>query len=329
MEPTTACNARCHFCPVSIRDDSFEIHHLDDEVFDRVKKELSELPPDMEGYIQMVGLGEPTISKNFARNLRVLREVAPKNFEFRMNTNGTTLHSEKIAEALVQYIDTMTVSINGYDEESYLLMNGIPEFEKTLSNLKSFLRFKNHNGFRKPQTRVQIMNNKHYESEKYLSFKKDLRDLMLKPDRFHLRPLMTLATVEDQIDEIMSDADRIREETIDHSKTPCFQMRYNAYVCADGDVYPCCIVGNLDGEQNRRDTGLLIGNINESTLKEIWSGEKRKDLLRRDLSADRPEFCRNCSALSMYDVRHWRDLQKVAMGHRRPPESERIDYPEA
>ena len=77
-----------------------------------------------------------------------------------------------------------------------------------------------------------------------------------------------------------------------HSKMrtkPCYSWSFNAcLIDTEGDVYPCC----MDYK-----TQLSLGNVMNSTIREIWNGEKRKrfiaNIVKNDFAAiGKP--CINC-----------------------------------
>jgi hypothetical protein len=49
---------------------------------------------------------------------------------------------------------------------------------------------------------------------------------------------------------------------------------------ADGNVVPCTQISNNE---------LVMGNINENTLEEIWNGKKYKDLRKMHISGNFPK----------------------------------------
>ncbi len=66
----------------------------------------------------------------------------------------------------------------------------------------------------------------------------------------------------------------------------CTQPFYAMYVRSTGDVVPCCVdVGNL-----------IIGNVADEGLYEIWNGEKLRELRRQHLARKRWEnsICGKC-----------------------------------
>jgi radical SAM protein with 4Fe4S-binding SPASM domain len=67
----------------------------------------------------------------------------------------------------------------------------------------------------------------------------------------------------------------------------CSQLATYVKVDLDGTVYPCC----------RCPDELKMGNVNESSLAEIWNGPRYRALRGRMQSGDLPECCRDCSVL--------------------------------
>jgi radical SAM protein with 4Fe4S-binding SPASM domain len=312
LEPTNACNARCVFCPVSKRGDNFEATHLDGTILDILLDEFKTWPATINGYVQMVGLGEPTVARNFAANLARLRRVVPRRYRIALNTNGTTLHSDKVTSAIIGTVDTLTISINGHDEESYKMLNGIPGFEETLQKVESFLEKKNAKGFDIPATRVQIMNTVYENPDALKRFNDRIKPRLGHRDFIHRQGLQTLAGVEEPIAALMTEEDKEREAAIKESAIPCLQVWYNAFITAEGDVYPCCIAGNVDGREERKKTGLCLGNLRDATLAELWNGDAHRELMRRHLDNEKPDFCKKCAIVTLYDETHWRTVKNHA-----------------
>jgi radical SAM protein with 4Fe4S-binding SPASM domain len=66
----------------------------------------------------------------------------------------------------------------------------------------------------------------------------------------------------------------------------CPQSVYRFKVDADGNAYPCCV-----GVNDR----LLLGNIYQQSLDEIWNGPSQQDLRRAMLTEDVPQVCEQCN----------------------------------
>jgi radical SAM protein with 4Fe4S-binding SPASM domain len=73
-------------------------------------------------------------------------------------------------------------------------------------------------------------------------------------------------------------------------KKACAYPFYNLVIKANGDVVPCCVAW----EQS-----LVVGNINNEKLIDIWNGEKLEAIQRLHLEGRRSELaaCANCNTL--------------------------------
>ena len=69
-------------------------------------------------------------------------------------------------------------------------------------------------------------------------------------------------------------------------KSPCFEMYRRIHVLADGAV-GVCSCRDIDAEIN-------VGDLNKSTLKEIWNGKKLKEYRNNWKNGNLPSICKNC-----------------------------------
>jgi len=68
------------------------------------------------------------------------------------------------------------------------------------------------------------------------------------------------------------------------SKSFCILPWIHLYVGPNGNTYPCCIV---DWREN-------IGNVKDSTLKEIWNNNSMKGIRKEMIEGTQPNLCRKC-----------------------------------
>ena len=59
-----------------------------------------------------------------------------------------------------------------------------------------------------------------------------------------------------------------------------------AYVAANGDVVPCCIIADSDTAK--------MGNVFERDFGEIWNSPAYREFRKRIRNHDLPGYCRNC-----------------------------------
>ena len=87
-----------------------------------------------------------------------------------------------------------------------------------------------------------------------------------------------------------------RKEEISNIDDFCINILTSVSIQSDGDVTVCCFDWGKE---------LVIGNVYEQSLREIWNGERRKELVRRWLTGDLPEKCKYCKYRSP-QLLHWR-----------------------
>jgi radical SAM protein with 4Fe4S-binding SPASM domain len=70
----------------------------------------------------------------------------------------------------------------------------------------------------------------------------------------------------------------------------CAYPFYNLVVKSNGDVVPCCVAW---------EKSLVVGNVNDQTLAEIWAGEPLANIHRLHLAGRRKELaaCHNCDTI--------------------------------
>ena len=67
----------------------------------------------------------------------------------------------------------------------------------------------------------------------------------------------------------------------------CSMASHHLKISPDGTVFPCC----------RAPKQLMMGNVNEESIEEIWNGENYRAFRRQMFSGNYPEPCANCDVL--------------------------------
>ncbi len=67
----------------------------------------------------------------------------------------------------------------------------------------------------------------------------------------------------------------------------CPMAAYYMKVSPDGRVYPCCVAPDE----------LVMGSVHDSSIEEIWNGEKFRNFRRRMFAQDYPDACKSCGIL--------------------------------
>jgi radical SAM protein with 4Fe4S-binding SPASM domain len=268
VELTSLCNYRCIMCPnkdLEKRDKGFMDLNLYRKIIDEAR--------DFVFDINLAHRGESLLHPQLIEAIA----YAKKNRLYtRLHTNGSLL-TEALSHQLIQAkLDRLSFSFDGYEKETYERIRKGGDFDKTVSNIVRFLEIKKEARSKKPDTAIEVISfddlDKQVPSETKEQFKNRFRDL----------PLDSLV-----LKEMHNWAGHIDRKSRGRNYTVC-PFPWNALVIFwDGAVLPC--TQDFFGK-------FTLGNIKDSSLQEIWNGEKarflREKLAQKDIS--KLETCSVC-----------------------------------
>ena len=274
MELVKRCNLRCVMC--------YTINHREKRSrldLSGIKNVLDEC--EHEGLPALVvGLGsEPLIFKGVEKVLK--RATDAQIMDVFLGTNGI-LMDEAMCELLIeQPIARVEISLDAATPETYLKVRRKDELERIEHNVHTLIRLKKERNSKLPIIRLCfcVMDINKHEQDTFL--KKwdglvDYVDFQEYHDFSHVDELRKTGTV--------PHVDQLRVE-----KPHCAYPFNSLHVWSSGDVTPCCTFFAKSNE-------LLLGNIAESSLKEIWTGDKINKIRAQLLSGDLNPTCRVCLA---------------------------------
>jgi len=136
---TNRCTNRCSFC-VRFHKDYVKGHNL--RLHDEpTEEELKEAIGDPSHYREVVfcGYGEPLLRLDTVKN--IARWVKEKGGYVRINTNGhgNLIHGRNILTELSGIVDTLSVSLDAQDEETYQRICA-PTYKNAFREVVSFIR---------------------------------------------------------------------------------------------------------------------------------------------------------------------------------------------
>jgi radical SAM protein with 4Fe4S-binding SPASM domain len=275
FEMTSNCNFLCRMCPQqNLKRPRMD---MDGRLYRRVIDEID--THGIEGF-WMYHLGESLIHPEFEANLRHIS--TKKNLGvIWMSTNGEFLDEKKARTVLDSNIDYINFSAHAVTKGTYETVAPQGKFEIVQANLARLYEMKGRGKkLRKPFIHCQMIEQettrhecdafilKHYKKAEIVSINM-LEYVNLPNNKFgfkqRTRPKLTNCT-------------RI--------------LRNDCFICSNGDVTLCDAAYN--GE-------ILLGNVAKQTLQEIWTGEKRKQILELNAKGEmfKNEFCLTCSD---YDI---------------------------
>ena len=278
------CNATCIWCPTSRG-----TKHNFDMPWETAKKIIDELSsPDYPYETQMIHLsenGEALYNPDFLRICRYIKEKLPNTAVNLLSNFG--MMSGKVSKILLEekLLSSLQVNIDGHDAESYTAVKGIP-YDTVISNLIKFINYRKEFD---PEFDlcVNVMPAFEYAVTVGALFNRP-------PDQVDGKvPYSDFELVEDSLRAFVPDNVQIRHSKAglwserrlvasglvpqhpDRDKLDCpmlGRVQEEAFIAPNGDWYPCCLDDNND---------IVLGNIVENTLLEVFNNDTRKDFIKK------------------------------------------------
>jgi radical SAM protein with 4Fe4S-binding SPASM domain len=284
IEPTTSCNLRCPECPSGLRSFTRPTGMLKDELF---KKVINELAPTLS-YLIFYFQGEPYLHPQF---LSLVEYASQKKIYTATSTNAHYLNDENARKTVESGLNRLIISIDGTTQETYESYRIGGNLDKVIEGTKNILRWKKELRSVTPHVIFQFLVVKPNEHQ-IDDVKKLAKELGVDQVAFKTAQIYDY----ENGSELIPTLDRysrykkngegkfaIKNQLLDH----CWKMWHSCVITWDGKVVPCCF---------DKDAHFVLGDLNQNTFREIWTGNKyqefRSTLLR---SRSEIQMCRNCT----------------------------------
>jgi MoaA/NifB/PqqE/SkfB family radical SAM enzyme len=318
IEVTNRCNSLCASCPLTY--DHFlpfePKHHLTWPQFRRVVDQL----PRIERAV-LHGIGEPLLNPNLPRFVAHLKE---RGAHVLFNTNALLL-DERRGDALHESgLDELRVSLDAATPTLYRRLRGIDKFEQIIANVRAFVA--RHGGRSQPRVSLWFvgMQENLPELPAFVRLAADLGvpEVYLQrlvyfgagerlDDGATMVPEQSLfGTLEQQQAGLIAECEELASElglsfrasgaTTPHESVAvkgahpwqgCYRPWALMYITATGTALPCCIAPFATPDYRR----IVLGNVFERPLAEVWNGERYQEL-RAAVLSERPAPwpCQHC-----------------------------------
>lgn len=298
IETNNNCNFKCLYCQVP-RWDKKSIY-LSKTLFIRILDQISSLTK-----IRLQGIGEPLLNKEFIDMLKLgeSRGIAMSFF-----SNGS-LCNGRVAEQLAQLKNTFIIfSVDGATAETFEKIRAGGNFQEVKENIRNLVQLRG----KKKQPMISIWSvitkDNIQEITQIIMLAKELG-----VDSISLQPFLNdwgKDEMKEYIDKVKLDihsADTLNQiskakevakenkiklevcyDSFISKKNKCTWPSKSAYIAANGDVVPCCMLADSDT--------VTMGNIFEKSFVQIWYSEKYRDFRKRIRRHDLPDYCKHCYA---------------------------------
>lgn len=282
IQTVDMCNGSCIMCPNSKLTEKKPCY-MTDQLFNKIIQEI--VTESKMSLIWFFLQNEPLMDRNIAQKIKLTKNKGGQ-VETYFITNGSLCTSEIIKELEEAKLDLISFSIDGLTKETYEKIRPTFKYDTVIENLERALR---------SQLNVCIRFTLQKENEQELkAFKKywkqrgvpvyinsvsnrggnlqNYNEIFVPPPYFNIK--------------------KIIGKTYLKLFKCCPQVLSTFNILSNGNVILCC---------NDFTRKLILGNVNDTSIKEIWNGEKYQEIrkLFHQKKSEEILFCRNCSEWEM------------------------------
>lgn len=291
--PSNICNFRCRYCAQSLgsevlrREYDLPPQNMSLELMELVVQQASEFPQPFK-LVSMMGHGEPLCNPDLPEMVGMVKRAGVAE-RVDIITNASLLTPQYSDRLLEAGLDVLRVSLQGVRSEAYWTTSRVKlNFEEFYQNLEYFYR-------RRGNCRlyVKVVDAALDDGEEDIFFQRfaPITDRMFI-DR--IKPVYSGV----EYTEAERDLGTDRYGQKHGRRLVCPQPFYMLSVWANGDVAPCDALYKA----------CCLGNITTSTLRSMWTSDRKKDFCRLQLLGLRENdpACAKCCAPD--DVQHKEDV---------------------
>ncbi|MCK5706698.1 MAG: radical SAM protein [Candidatus Aureabacteria bacterium] len=270
IENTNACNLNCITCDTKLS--KRPVGYMKIELYEKIIRELKKIGVKK---VALHTVGEPFVHKEFNDHLRIAYE---NGIGIVLSTNGQILTEQHI-ESLLKYPPIqIRYSVDGATKETYEKIRRGGKFERLIKNMEKLSDAMEKAGVKIP-VRIGSMileDNIEELSMFYDVFRKFVRDSSYID--FKMPNTLSATDAKDYFGDF---------GTTITPRIPCGLLWSSIAILYDGRISACC--RDYHGE-------LIMGNILEQSLSEIWNGKRYKEVRRKHLSGNVSDvpMCKNC-----------------------------------
>jgi radical SAM protein with 4Fe4S-binding SPASM domain len=283
IEPASQCNLSCSHCPTGTVEMKRGI--MREDVFERVMSEIFEHQKNIKVVVLYHG-GEPLLNNSFYSMVSRIKSIN-NDFFIKTVSNGMALTKKHAEDILKSGIDLIEFSLDGESlkESQYVRIHS--NTKKIINNIKYLIGLKKTNDLVKPEiviSTTQFLRNKiPTESLSEPIVPHWLKDIF-KNEVSEYKPTYALKWPH------MGDSGRFDffKPTNAINRDECDHIINTLTVRSDGAVVPCCY--DLTSK-------LVMGNILEESLIDIWNGNKYSMLRDSIKSKNYISICNSCAVV--------------------------------
>lgn len=287
VDPSSACNFACKFCPTGHRELIAEtgryqgVMHLD--LFRKIVADLDEFDAPVK-VLRLYKDGEPLLNKRFADMVRIAK-ASPKVDVVDTTTNAALATPARMGPILAAGIDRINVSVYGMTAETYRSFSGVACDPQRIADNVAWLYANRGTCEVAVKTTAELLANDE-ERARFFALFGDISDRIFVEN---LSPCWPEFDVETATGWTITQG--LYGQPIDHGTDVCPYVFYSYSVNPDGLVSACFI------DWGRK---LVVGDVRTESMRAIWNGDAMNALRLQHLRGERKNnpVCGSCGQLS-------------------------------
>lgn len=278
------CNGSCPMCPNSqIRNKTIE--PMSDKLFEKIISEIlkeSKSAPMILLYLQ----NEPLMDENIFKKIQLIKNRIKTKAHVGFLTNGSLFTIEKLKKLEKQKKVFISFSLDALTKETYSIIRNNLNFEDVLKNLDNVLNSKYDSNNIAVEFTVQ-KNNIHEFKDFKKFWRKKTGGLLINYLTNRSGDLANYDALYSPKN-TYSTTERFKLDLMKKITDFCPLPFTSFNILSNGDVILC-----------REDwtKKMILGNINKSSIKDIWNNEKYQEIRHQiyDKKYNEIILCKNCS----------------------------------
>ncbi|MFQ5700398.1 MAG: radical SAM/SPASM domain-containing protein [Acidobacteriota bacterium] len=273
IQTVTGCQADCIFCPFGETFDLQPKGRMDPDLFRRI---IAEARRHGVRRISPYLMNEPFIDKDLFSKIVYIHEQIPDS-KVVVTTNGGVLTRARVDEMLDigDALKALYVSFQGIEKDAYeKTMRGAMHFEHTMENINYLLEQQRKRVTEYPRVWITMVSTEIIDAKKAVAYWKK-------------RGVRTKYTALENRGGNIADAESYSTTGAMQYFSTCTRLFKQGYINFNGDMVLCCT------DYSRKQ---VLGNIRDSSIYDVWNGEKAMDIRRRFLGGriDTIDLCCDC-----------------------------------
>ncbi|MGJ0302812.1 radical SAM protein [Aliarcobacter cryaerophilus] len=282
IEPSATCNLSCIHCPTGTYSNPVK-GNMSKEVFLKVKNEI--LNQNIRVAVLYMG-GEPFINKDFFFMVEELKKIGIPFVK--TVSNGMLLNTTLINHMVESSLDSIEFSLDWNSPEMNDYIRKKSNHKKVIDNVKELLEkvLLNSSNLKITISSTQF---KYFDSNKELKSRKSnwIEKEFKKYLDLGLIDINYVDAIEWSDMKLNTSIFDVAVDETDEVTNYCDHIISTLTIRANGDLVPCCY--DLTSQ-------LIMGNIQDNTLEDIWNNNKYLKLRK---SIDEKKFYSICSKCSV------------------------------